>query len=182
MVKNRSTTNGFWGSSRLYVSISTMLSNDIYRKFLAPKIHGNSPEAEAERISLIIAKSLVPVIGFFAVLIAMTKPPSLTLLTQIGNSGIVAGVFSPLVLGYFWPRANASGAFASFLSGAGAYALLITTSFEPNVFKALVEASIVGFVVMVVLSLATKPASEEHTRRFIPSYRTANETKSSKST
>ena len=173
-----STTDG------LYVSISTMLSNDIYLKLLAPKIHGNSPEAQAkaERVSLVIAKSLVPVIGFFAVLIAMTKPPSLTLLTQIGNSGIVAGVFSPLVLGYFWPRANGAGAFASFLSGAGTYAVLITTKFEPNVFKALVEASIVGFIVMVIVSLATKPASEEHIRRFIPSYRTANETKSSKST
>ncbi|MGI6679263.1 MAG: sodium:solute symporter family transporter [Dehalobacterium sp.] len=162
-----STTDG------LYVSISSTIANDIFRKTLAPKLYGNSPEAQekAEKTALIIAKVLVPIIGLAAIAIAMTRPSSLTLLTQIGNSGIISGVAAPLVLGYFWSKANGKAAFASFLAGAGLYTVLLVFKIEPNVFKALIYASSTGFITMIIVGLLTKPDPEEHVRRFIPKYR-----------
>ncbi len=162
-----STTDG------LYVSISSSLANDVFLKVLSPKLIGTSEQAQekASRIALIIAKVLVPIIGIGAIFLAIQRPPSLTLLTQIGNSGIISGVMAPLILGYFWHRANASGAILSFVCGAGTYAFLLISGYQANVFKALVIASIVGMVTMILGSLVTKPMPEEDIKRFIPKYK-----------
>jgi sodium/pantothenate symporter len=158
-----STTDG------LYVSIATQLSNDCYRKVIAPKLHGDSEEAKAkaEKNALIMAKVLVPIIGIFAIFFAIQRPPSLTLLTQIGNSGLISGVIASLTLGYFWKRANRAGAIASFIAGTGTYIILYTT-IQPVPFKALVFGTIAGFVAMIIVSLLTPPMPKEELEKFIP--------------
>jgi len=165
-----STTDG------LYVSISSQLSNDCYRKVIARKIYGDSKEGreKAEKNALILAKALIPVIGIIAILFAIQRPPSLTLLTQIGNSGLISGVIASLTLGYFWRRANKPGAIASFLAGAGTYAFLMISGIQPNPFKSLVFGTIAGFTAMIIVSLMTPPMSKEEVEQFIPDNKNIN--------
>lgn len=156
-----STTDG------LYVAISTMLASDIYGKILAPIMHKNTPKEVIERRTVVLSKALIPVIGVVAFILALNRPASLTLLTQIGNSGIISGVAAAIVLGYFWRRANRTGAIASFICGTGGYIFLLLSGIQPNVFKALVIASALGFTAMIIVSLMTPPMPEEFTNRFL---------------
>jgi sodium/pantothenate symporter len=164
-----STTDG------LFVSISTQLSNDVYRKFLAPIIHGDSEmaRAKAERIALKLTRVLVVLIGIGAILLAVRRPKSLMVLSLIGNNGIISGVMAALILSYFWTRANRIGATVSFVVGVVGYSTLLLSGWEPNLFKASMISWIVAAVVMVIVSGLTAPDPEEHVRRFIPYRKTS---------
>lgn len=159
-----STTDG------LFVAISTQLSNDVYLKFLAPMIHGDDEEAKekAEKIALKLTRILVFAIGIGAILLAFKRPKSLVVLSLIGNNGIISGVMGALILSYFWKRANRIAASISFVIGALAYPALMISGWEPNLFKASMISWIIGLVVMVIVSVMTKPDPEEHVAHFIP--------------
>ena len=116
----------------------------------------------AEKQKVWIARGatlLAAVIGF---VVAVQLPSALTLLA-LASEMLAAGVFFPLVLGFFWRRANSAGAIASIIGGGGfiLYGFLIELGIalpsfwgEGSVTRVLIGLGI-SFVLYVSVSLST---------------------------
>lgn len=150
-----STTNS------LYMGISTIIGNDLYKPIIAPLIHRDGQTTEqADRHSLLVSKGALVVVGIASLFMSLNRPDSLSLLTQFGIAAIISGVIAPIVLGYLWKPANRAGAIAATLFGSGCYIGLSLTGIQSNVFLALGISSIVGFVMMIAVSLSTARAGD----------------------
>lgn len=147
----------------LYVSLSVIWSNDLYRKTFAKFIHPKKTEKEIDRNTLIISRVFTVLAILTTAYYAWEPPEFLSVLLWIGVGGIMSGAAGPLLIGSMWRRATKSGAIASFLSGTMLYAFfyLIHGWGEANPFGAAGVCVIVASVVMIVVSLLTKPMAEE---------------------
>ncbi|TFL13245.1 sodium:solute symporter family protein [Pusillimonas caeni] len=150
-----STTNS------LYLGMSAIIGNDIYKPLIAPLIYrdANADSDKIEKSTLVVSRAGLIVVGVVSMIMSFKRPDSLALLTQFGISAIISGVIAPIALGYVWQKANRLGALASTIGGAGCYIVLTVTGIQENVFVALGISSIVGFVLMIVVCLATSRVS-----------------------
>jgi len=156
-------------SDGLFISIAVIFSNDLYKRTLAPIIHKQKSEQQIDRIALNISRVAIVIVGIAAVWLAMDRPKFLAVLLWIGIGGIVSGAAGPLVIGSLWRRATKTGAIASFLTGVLLYAYLYVIHGWKNPFGVAGTSVIAASVVMVIVSLMTKPLPKEHLERvFTP--------------
>ncbi len=148
-------------SDGLFIAIAVIFSNDIYRRSLAPIIHKDKSEQQIDRIALMISRVSIVVVAIAAVSLAWNPPKFLVILIWIGVGGIVSGAAGPLLIGSMWKRATRAGAIASFLTGVGLYAVLHGIVGWANPLAAAGACVIAASVVMVVVSLLTKPLPQE---------------------
>lgn len=110
---------------------------------------------------------IFPIMGFVIAPISIMQPASLAYILLIGY-GFIGQTF-PSILGmFFWPRATKYGAFWGLFFG-----FIITLLFSiayphPLGIHAGIWGLIVNVSVFVIVSLMTKPASEETVKRFFP--------------
>ena len=150
-------------SDGLIVSISQILANDLYRKTFAASA---TPTEVVERNSLLIGRAGVLLTLVGAVAMSWNPPEFLAILLWSGIGGIVSGMAGPILIGSLWRRANKTGAITSFLVGVVGYALIYTGSLDifgvdENPFAAAGYSVIIASVVMVVVTLLTRPMPEE---------------------
>jgi sodium/pantothenate symporter len=100
-----STVSGF------LLIISSGLVRDVYQRFLRP----SASEKEIEWASY---GSTVGV-GLIVAILALKPPEFLQLIVVFASSGMASAFLMPALLGAFWRRANAPGAIAAMLVGAG---------------------------------------------------------------
>ncbi len=161
-------------SDGLFISIAVIFSNDLYKRTLAPVMHKHKSEQQIDRIALNISRIAIVLVGIAAVWLASDRPKFLAVLLWIGIGGIVSGAAGPLVIGSLWRRATKAGAIASFLTGVLLYAYLYVVYGWKNPFGVAGTCVIAASVVMVVVSLLTKPLPQEHLDRvFKPGRATA---------
>ncbi len=153
----------------LFIAISTIFSNDLYKRTLAPRIHAQKSEAEIERVALWISRIATVGVGVAAVYLAWSPPKFLSILLWIGVGGIVSGAAGPLVIGLLWKRATRAGAIASFLTGVVLYTTLLVIVEWKNPFGAAGVCVTLASVVMIVVSLLTKPMDPAHLERVFKS-------------
>lgn len=117
----------------LLQGIASVIANDVYKHGVEVYLLGNVTESVLERgdepeyierRSLWAARVGVVVAALAAIAIAFTRPPSLTIITQLGITGLLSGVTAPLIAGYTWKRCTKRGAEAGFVVGFGAYLVL----------------------------------------------------------
>ncbi len=149
-------------SDGLFIAIAVIFSNDIYKRTLAPRIHKNKSPQEIDRIALAISRIGIVVVAVAAVALAWNPPKFLAVLLWIGVGGIVSGAAGPLLIGSLWRRATRAGAIASFLTGVGLYAALYVGVGWKNPFGVAGACVFAASVVMVVVSLLTKPLPQAH--------------------
>lgn len=139
--------------SGVLLTVTSAVTRDLYQKICSRA----ATDAEALKLSRYVTVGL----GALAICIGVYKPSSIfqLVLFSFGGLGIWA---APILAGLYWKRATKVGAFASVLAGEVIYILLITTfntlSFG---FNPLIVAWIVAMVVLITVSLLTKPASED---------------------
>lgn len=144
----------------LLLAIANALSHDVYGKIIDPQA------STAKR--LIAARILLIVVGVFAAYLAAARLTGILGGVIWAFSFAASGLFVPLVLGVWWKRANKAGAVAGitagFLSGSG-YLYYLQTGGAPILEIDHLRFGIVGMfvclIVMVGVSLLTKPPSEE---------------------
>ena len=161
-----STTDG------LFVTLSVVFSNDLYRRTLAPRIHSRKSPREIDRISLWISRMATPVVAVVAIYLAWNPPRFLAVLLWIGLGGIMSGAAGPLLVGSLWRRATRPGAIASFLVGVLLYTSLWLIFDWQNPFGAAGTCVVVGSIVMVVVSLMTRPMPAEQLDRIFRTFPT----------
>ena len=144
----------------LLIAISSAFAHDIYYRILKPDAT-DKQRLKVGRITIVVAT-------LFAGLVALDPPGAITQIVAWAFA-IATGTFFPaLVLGVWWKRANAQGLIAGLLVGLavtlsyifaakyGGFTILGIIDTGAGVFGA-----IAAFAANIIVSLATKPPSQE---------------------
>ncbi len=160
----------------LLLTIANALSHDLYYKVIDPNASAST------RIT--ISKTLLLVVALAAAYVAAQKPADILFLVSAAFSFAAAAFFPALTLGIFWKRANKWGAIVGMTAGLATtfyymvktqpwlYKVFHGVAADPAVLRANqwwdiapISAGLwgvpVGFACMIVVSLLTKPPSEE---------------------
>ena len=146
-----STTDG------LFVVLSTVFANDIYRKVLVKRGIIKVSEEQMNKTAMNIGRWAVIITGILAALLVLNPPPFLGDLIWIGISGVAAGTMGPLLYAVFsGKRASRLAAEASMVVGILAYLFIIFTGIESSPQAAGAWAVCIGVAVMVILASVLK--------------------------
>jgi cation/acetate symporter len=149
----------------LLLTISNALSHDLYYKVI-------NPQATTHR-RLVISKSQLLVVAVVAAWVASLRPDNILFMVGLAFSIAASAFFPALVLGIFWKRANRPGALTGMVAGLGLTLYYVVRThpffggsldaawFGINPISSGVFGTLVGIVVIIVVSLLTKPPSEE---------------------
>ncbi|WP_147104346.1 sodium:solute symporter family protein [Nesterenkonia populi] len=150
----------------LLLVISSAASHDIYYRMISKEQASNAKQMLVARVAM-AAAVVVAVIGGL-------NPPGFVAQVVALAFGIAASTMLPvLILGVFWKKANAKGAVTGMLAGlifSGSYMIytleIFGTSANDHVFGISPEGigaigALINTTLVVVVSLATKPPSEE---------------------
>src|SRR5699024_4224580 len=99
-----STTDG------IFVVMSTVFANDIYRKFLVKRGIIKANEEKTNRVALQISRWTVIFVGVIAFLIVLNPPEFMADLMWVGISGVSSGTMGPLLYAVFTRKKAASRA------------------------------------------------------------------------
>jgi sodium/pantothenate symporter len=140
--------------STFLVVVASGVVRDIYQRF----IH---PQADDRRLKW-VSRGTIVAVGLVSVISAIWPPEYLQTLIVLGGSLAAAAFLPPVVLGLYWRRATASGAFAAMVSGPAVVYLVYK---KPAVGLGLgffVWGLAAAFVAGLAVSLATQPPPAEH--------------------
>ncbi len=148
------------GDALLHAS-GTVLVRDLYRVLIRPDL------TDAQQTRLI--RVLVVAVGAVAYYFAVVSDLSLVLMLLL-SYGFVAQLFPLFLATFLWPRASRAGALAGLIAGC-----LVTAIWNlwPELQWNEIHPGLWGLaahvVVLVAVSLATRPIAPEHARRFLGS-------------
>ncbi len=146
--------------SSLLVSVTGALSHDIRAILIR-----TSDASWSERKKLLWGRIGVGVLALAAAGIALTKPPSLTLLVWVGINGVLSGATGPLLGGIFFRNVHTKAAIASFITGLGSYLILYPTLMS-NVLAAGALASFIGLATMLLGQLIAGSPNRKSDQNF----------------
>jgi cation/acetate symporter len=121
----------------------------------------------------VISKSQLLVVAVVAAWVASLRPDNILFMVGLAFSIGASAFFPALVLGIFWKRANRPGAVTGMLAGLAVTLLYVVRThpffggsmsnswFDINPISAGVFGVPLGFVVIAVVSLLTKPPPQE---------------------
>ena len=143
LAASMSTTDG------IFVVISTIFSNDIFYKVLVRRNIVKVDEAKANRISLLISRISVIIVGIVSLLLVFNPPEYLGDIMWIGISGVAAGTLGPILYVIFGKKkASPRAAEVSMVIGLLTYLIVYFTGIIPSTMAAGGWSTVVGVVVM----------------------------------
>jgi sodium/pantothenate symporter len=146
-----STTDG------IFVVMSTLVANDVYRKYLVPKGIIKATEEQAEKTALRLSRITVLVVGVIAYILVLNPPPSIGMYIWIGISGVASGTLGPLLIGLFLPSlATRTAAKISLVCGVGSYILILWSGTITSTMAAGAGAVCIGVLAMILTGIFTK--------------------------
>lgn len=147
-----STTDG------LFVVMSTVFANDIFKKVLVKRGIVKVKEENVDKIALQISRYAVLGVGVAASLLVLNPPAFMGDLMWIGISGVSAGTLGPIIYAIFGKRkASPRAAEGSMIIGLVFYLIIVFTGIESSPLAAGGWATVVGVVVMWLLAYTIKP-------------------------
>lgn len=151
-----STTDG------LFVVMSTVFANDIYRKYLVRKGIVKVSKEKSDKIAMNISRWSVLFVGVAASLLVLNPPPFLGDLMWIGISGVSAGTLGPIMYAVFSRRkASPRAAEASMIIGLLSYLIIVFTGIESSPLAAGGWATCIGIAIMLILANVLKRPEEK---------------------
>lgn len=142
---------------------STALAEDFYKRFFRPRA--------SEKELIWVGRIGVLLIAVIAVYLAFTQEKNVLDLVAYAWAGL-GGTFGPVILlSLFWKRMNLAGAFAGLITGA-ATVIIWSNWIQPldipffSQLYELLPAFLLGVLAIVVVSLLTKPPSQEIEKEF----------------
>lgn len=137
-------------------SAATVAARDIVANF-----HQGMKDDQVLRLTRI----LVLVISALSYILALLNPASLVTTLLVAYGAIVQ--LLPLTLAVlFWPRATRAGAYAGLIAGTALTVLFDFVWKSPFAINPGIWGLILNIVVLVIVSLATKPMDESHLRQY----------------
>ena len=170
----------------LVVSTAQIFANDIYRRTLAPLWGEGKDDMHVDHVALVISRVATVLVLVCAVALAWnTRETNVALLVWMGVGGMMAASAAPMFLGVLWRRATRAGSITGFIAGGVAFGLFHSGSIKAawfahgalempaiwlagqatNPFACATLGAFVSIASMIVVSLMTKPPSDEHLER-----------------
>ncbi|WP_394167641.1 sodium/pantothenate symporter [Photobacterium piscicola] len=129
------------------IQASATLLKDLYINYINPKIaEGEAAETKLPKLSLWVT-------GIFSALVfvAAMNPPNMIIWLNLLAFGSLQAVFLwPLVLGLYWEKASATGAFASMIVGLTTYLGLSLGKPDMGGMHAIVPTLIIGLLAFII--------------------------------
>lgn len=151
-------------------SLLIMSTGAITRDIYQMRINKNATDEQVMQMSKIVTV----IIGIIVIIFGVFRPASIFQIVLFAFGGM--GAFTvPVILGMYWKKATKQGAISSVIVTV-IVMILLTFNYKSLAFgfHPLLPASLVGTVVMVVVSLMTESVSEETLERhfnYIKDYR-----------
>jgi len=151
-------------------AIVSVIQQDVYKETWLRQLRGKRDHQiatdRADRMGTRIGQIAAIAISAGAVVVAIERPPSLFMLTQIGIAGFLSGATIPVLFGYIWRHTTKRGAEASFTVGLVTYTVLFfnigQTHIAPeNQFLAFALATVTSCLTIIVTSLVTPGSIEQ---------------------
>lgn len=120
-------------------------------------------QKKVARISL----AVTAVMGIVAVVIAIS-PPSIIVWNMFAFGGLQTAFFWTLVLGFFWKKANATGALLGMVGGLTSYCVTMAIGFQISSFHQIIIGIVVALICFVIGNAIGKPTDEKTSRLFFP--------------
>ncbi len=138
------------------IQASATLLKDLYLNYMVQrKVGDKKVESRLSRLSLWVTGILV-----FLLFIAAINPPEMLIWLHLVAFGGMQAIFLwPLVLGLYWKKATAGGAFASMLIGGGSYIILTVIKPDMAGVHAIVPTLLLSLLAFVVVSVYRPAAS-----------------------
>lgn len=120
-----------------------------------------------------LIQGFVLLVGGVAYLFAVTEGVSLVVLL-LTSYGIICQLAPPIVVALYWQRATTAGVIAGFIAGSGTAAFFFLTGyFGLNLRPFDLHEGMLGLLVhvpvLIVVSLLTRPQTQEHLQSFVTS-------------
>jgi sodium/pantothenate symporter len=138
--------------STFLVVVASGVVRDIYQRFINPKAD--------DRTLKWVSRGTILAVGVVSVVASLRPPPYLQKFIVMGGGGAAAAFLVPVLMGLFWRRATASGAFAAMLAGASMVLLMNLTSIPRLGFDPFLWGLGMSALAGLGVSLATKPPSD----------------------
>lgn len=120
-----------------------------------------------DRQQTILMRALVLLVGLVAYYLAVIQHKSLVWLLLTAY-GVVDQLAPPVYAALYWKRATTAGALAGFIAGiAATIFFLLYPGLRPFQIHEGVLGLIVNCIVLYVVSVATQPQADDHTRAFV---------------
>ena len=144
----------------LLIAISSAFAHDIYYRILKPTAT-DKQRLNVGRITIVVATLL-------AGLVALNPPGAITQIVAWAFALATGTFFPALVLGVWWKRSNAKGLIAGLLVGLGVtLAYIFAAKYGGFTILGIIDTgagvfgAIAAFATNIIVSLATKPPSQE---------------------
>jgi sodium/pantothenate symporter len=155
--------------SSLLISASSSIIKDVYQHAVERKGE-RADQKKVARFSIIVTA----VIGVACILVALKPPAVIVWINMFAFGGLQTAFFWTFLLGFFWKKANTTGALLSMVGGVFAYCYSmapgIPASFKVPLygFHAIVVGIGLGLALFVIGSLIGKPNNEKVLKLFFP--------------
>jgi len=136
-------------ASGTLLASSTVLANDVYRRFLAPDVD--------DRRFLSMTRVLTGVLGVAVIVVALFVGNVIVAL-DIAYTYLTGAIFVPVMAALFWRRATASATFSSMCASA-VVATVAMLVWGAGATPPIVLGLTTSLVVLAVVSLSTRPPS-----------------------
>ncbi|MEQ6390803.1 sodium/pantothenate symporter [Bacillaceae bacterium S4-13-58] len=132
----------------LLLVVSSSIVKDVYINYI-------KPDANDKRIR-ILSGTVTTAVGILVLFMAIDPPSLLIWLNLFGFGGLEAAFIWPIIMGLYWKKGNAYGAFASIIVGVSSYILLSTFFTNPLGMHAVVIPVMLSLLGYVLASLFTQ--------------------------
>jgi sodium/pantothenate symporter len=151
--------------SSLLIASSSALIKDLYLSRRARRAGSRElSDKAARRASMIITFAL----GLGCLIIAFRPPSLIVWINLFAFGGLQSAFFWVFILGLFWKRANAAGAFCGMTGGVVVYCVFLAFGVAPGGLHQIVPGIAAAFVLFVAGSLAGRPPGDRVREVFFP--------------
>ncbi|MDQ0340533.1 Na+/proline symporter [Caldalkalibacillus uzonensis] len=160
-------------TSGLFLVLSIAVANDIFRDLIVPRFKKKMSEEQADRITFLGTRMMIPIVMLVGIIIAFNPPQFLTALMWIGIGAFVGGISPVMIVGSVWRKTTKAGAIVGSTLGFGSYLILyfimgqqlgVTLFTVP--WAGSTVAMIIAFSSCIIVSLFTIPLPEEHLNKI----------------
>jgi len=134
---------------------SAAIVKDLYLNYIKPGDVGNSGAEEKDRSVRKLSFWVTSIVGIIVFAASFNPPDLIVWINLFAFGGLQAGFLWPLVLGLYWEKANAAGAFVSMVAGISSYFYFMIFVKRFLGMHVIVPTLLIALVVFVVVSLFT---------------------------
>lgn len=134
---------------------SAAIVKDLYLNYIKPGDVGNSGAVEKDRSVRKLSFWVTSIVGIIVFAASFNPPDLIVWINLFAFGGLQAAFLWPLVLGLYWEKANAAGAFVSMVAGISSYFYFMIFVKRFLGMHVIVPTLLIALVAFVVVSLFT---------------------------